>query len=99
MEGEKFSASCNEILKQAEDFYHESAHHYDSGVFEKVGKELKNSLLEALYKCFDIQLSALEQKTQQNVKKDVKVLEQKALDTVAPHINKLLKVITEKYSA
>jgi len=47
----------------AEDYYNESASHYDKGVFEKVGKELRNSLLEALYKCFDTQLTALEQKT------------------------------------
>ena len=53
MEDGKFSASCSAIMKNAEDFFVDSAQHYDKAVFEKVGKELRHSLLEALYKCFD----------------------------------------------
>jgi len=53
MEESKFSAVCTGILKKAEDYYVDGAAHYENGVFSKVGKELKNSLLEFLYKCFD----------------------------------------------
>lgn len=53
MEDGKFNASCCSILKKAEDFYVESAEHYDKEVFAKVRKELMTALLEALYKCFD----------------------------------------------
>jgi hypothetical protein len=41
-------------------------------------------------------MTALEQKTQQSIKKEIKSLEQKALDTIAPHLNKLLSHISEK---
>jgi len=44
-------------------------------------------------------MTALEQNTQQSIKKEIKHLEQKALDAVAEHLNRLLKHISEKHLA
>lgn len=42
-------------------------------------------------------MSALEAKSLESIKREVKQLEQKGLDDVAPHLNRLLTHISEKH--